>query len=158
MKKIIVFLAIIVLLFVGIAVLNSVQNKEKVQGNPYGTNDLDQATIDQLDDPLYDNIILPEELEEKLENGEDVTAYFFSPTCPHCQRTTPIVAPLAEDMGVDLVQFNLLEFDNGWNQYRIESTPTIIHFEDGVEVGRIAGATGEEEFKEWFETYVTAEK
>lgn len=155
MKKIVIFLVIVIALFVGMAVLNNVQNKEKLGAdNKYKTNDLQQETIDQLDDPNYQNIILPEELEEKLKNKEDVTVYYYSPTCSHCKKTTPILMPLAEDMGIDVVQFNLLEFEDGWNQYGIEGTPTLVRYVDGQEVARIDGYREEATFKQWFEENV----
>ncbi|WP_442599001.1 thioredoxin family protein [Neobacillus sp. D3-1R] len=155
MKKIVIFLVIIIALFAGVAVINNVQNKDKLsEGNPYKTNDLHQETIDQLDDPNYQNIILPDELETKLQNKEDLTVYFFASNCPHCKRTTPILMPLAEKMGIDVVQFNLLEFEAGWDQYGIEGTPTLVRYEDGKEVARIDGYREEATFKQWFEENV----
>lgn len=126
------------------------QNANKLKDNPYGTNDLEPETIDQLDDPLYQNIILPEELEEKLAAGEDVMVYFFSPTCSHCIEATPVVAPMAEKMGIDLVQYNLWEFEEGWNEYGIEATPTIIEFKDGKEHDRVKGNVGKEGYEDFF--------
>lgn len=150
MKKVIIFLLIIIGLFAALFFVNKAQNEEKSEGNIYGKDTLHPETVKQLDDPNYQNIILPEELDKKLENGEDVTVYFFSPTCPHCVRTTPVVAPLAKDMSVDLEQYNLLEFDQGWNDYGIESTPTIVQYKDGKEVNRIVGYQEEATFENWF--------
>ncbi|MBT2759465.1 thioredoxin family protein [Mesobacillus foraminis] len=150
MKKVIIFLVIIIGLFAAMFFINKAQNEQKAEGNPYGKDTLHPETVEQLDDPNYQNIITPDNLEKKLDNGEDATVYFYSPTCPHCQRTTPIVAPLAEDMDIDLVQFNLLEYEDGWNQYRIESTPTIVQYKDGKEVNRIVGYNEETAFKSWF--------
>ncbi|WNS76705.1 thioredoxin family protein [Bacillus sp. DTU_2020_1000418_1_SI_GHA_SEK_038] len=151
MKKVVIFLAVIIVLFVAVGFLTKMQNEEKVSGdNPYGKDKLHPETIAQLDDPNYQNIILPEELEKKLDNKEDVTVYFFSPTCSHCQRTTPVVSPLAKDMKVDLVQYNLLEFENGWDKYLITQTPTIVQYKDGKEVNRITGYQDEDVFKQWF--------
>ncbi len=82
--------------------------------------------------------------------NEDVTVYFYSPTCPHCQRTTPIVDPLSKEMGIDLVQYNLLEFEQGWDDYGIESTPTIVQFKKGKETARIVGYNEEDVFQDWF--------
>lgn len=157
MKKIIIFLVAIVALFAAIALITSMQNNQKAEGNKFKKANLNPATVELLDDPNYQNVILPEELEEKLKNNEDVTVYFYSSTCVHCKRTTPTLAPLAEDMGVDMVQYNLLEFEQGWDQYRIEATPTLIHFENGKEVARIVGGQPEEEFKKFFEENVTKE-
>ena len=157
MKKVIIFLVIIVVLFGGMAFLNYAQNADKLKDNPYGTDNLEQSTIDLIGDPLYDNIILPDELEEKLANKEDVTVYFFSPECVHCQATTPIIDPMTEEMGIDLVKYNILEFEEGWNDYAIEATPTIIHFKDGKEYQRITGAYDEEAFRNWFAQNVAAD-
>lgn len=154
MKKVIIFLAVIIVLFAGVAFLTKMQNEEKVsEDNKYNKETLHPETVAQLDDPNYQNLILPEKLEEKLDNKEDVTVYFYSPTCSHCQRTTPIVAPLADEMGVDLVQFNLLEFEDGWNQYGIEETPTIVQFKEGKEVERIVGYKEAGVFEDWFNTH-----
>ncbi|MBT2678012.1 thioredoxin family protein [Bacillus sp. ISL-35] len=150
MKKVIIFLVIIIGLFAALFFVSKAQNEEKSEGNPYGKDTLHPETVKQLDDPNYQNIILPDELDKKLEAGENVTVYFFSPTCPHCVRTTPVVAPLAKDMDVDLVQYNLLEFEQGWNDYGIESTPTIVQYKDGKEVNRIVGYQEEATFKDWF--------
>lgn len=150
MKKVIIFLLIIVGLFAALFFINKAQNEEKAEGNPYGKDTLHPETVKQLKDPNYQNIILPEELDEKLDNGEDVTVYFYSPLCPHCVETTPVVAPLAKDMEIDLVQFNLEEFKDGWNDYGIESTPTIVQYKDGKEVNRIVGSQEEDTFKDWF--------
>ncbi|MED3551360.1 thioredoxin family protein [Cytobacillus praedii] len=151
MKKVIIFLAVIVLLFGAVALLTKMQNEEKVsEENPYGKSDLHPETIAQLDDPNYQNLILPDQLEKKLDKKEDVTVYFYSPTCSHCQRTTPIVSPLAKDMNINLTKFNLLEFDNGWNQYGITETPTIVQYKAGKEVNRITGYQEKEVFEKWF--------
>jgi thiol-disulfide isomerase/thioredoxin len=155
MKKIAIFLAIIIALFVGMAVVTNMQNKAKIgDENPYKKDNLDQTTIDILDDPNYQKIILPEELEEKLDNKEDVTVYFFASNCPHCKVTTPVLMPLAEEMDVDIVQYNLLEFQQGWDQYGIEGTPTLVRYEDGKEVARIDGSREEAVFEQWIEKNV----
>jgi hypothetical protein len=58
----------------------------------------------------------------------------------------------------NLVQFNLLEFDQGWNQYHIEATPTIVHFKNGVEEARIVEENTRETFKDWFKAAHKIEK
>ncbi len=150
MKKVVIFVAAIVLIFAGIAYLTNKQQSEKTSGgnNPYGKEDLKPATIDQLDDPLYQNIITPEELDEKLKKEEAVTVYYFSPECSHCAKTTPILMPVAEDLDKDIYQYNVLEFEQGWNE--IDATPTLIHYKNGKETSRITGEHSAEEFKQWF--------
>jgi thioredoxin-like negative regulator of GroEL len=154
LKKIIIFLAVVIGLFAAIAIVTNMQNSQKAEGNKFKKDELHPATVELLDDPNYQNVILPEELEKKLENKEDVTVYFYSSTCPHCKETTPVLAPIAEDMGVDMVQYNVLEFEQGWTDYQIEATPTLVHFKNGEEVDRIVGSQPEEEFRSFFEENV----
>ncbi|PMY01138.1 thiol reductase thioredoxin, partial [Pseudomonas sp. MPR-R5A] len=60
------------------------------------------------------------------------------------------VSPLSEDMGVDLLQYNLLEFEEGWDDYGITQTPTIVQYKDGKEVARITGYQNKAVFEDWF--------
>lgn len=152
-KKMIIFIVILVVLFAGLYFVVEYKNNQAVDdsGNPFGKSELHQATIDQLDDPNYKNQILPDELSEKLENGESLTVYFYSPDCIHCQRTTPILVPLTEELGIDVKKHNVLEFENAWATYGIEGTPTIIRFENGEEVARVSGGQTKEQLRAFFE-------
>lgn len=154
MKKMLLIGGVVLAIFALIIVLTQMSNKEKLADNPYDKENLDQATIDQLDDENYQNIVLPDELEEKIASGEPTTVYFFSPTCPHCQATTPVLMPVAEDMDVDVQQYNLLEYDQGWTDYAIEATPTLVHYENGEEVSRWVGAQPKENIEEFFREVV----
>ena len=150
MKKLIIFAAIIIGLFGALAFVTTYQNKEEAAGNPYHKDTLHPETVKQLDDPDYENQILPDELNQIIKEKQDATIYFYSPTCPHCQVTSPVVVPLSKDMNIDLKMFNLLEFEDGWTQYNIESTPTIVRYKNGKEVDRIVGSQEEDVFKDWF--------
>ena len=156
-NKMIIIISAIVVLFGALYFVNDYKNKQAIENageNPYGDKKLDQATIDQLDDPLYNNQIMPDELEEKIESGEETTVYFYSPTCIHCQNTTPVLVPIVEDLGVDMVKLNLLEFPQEWENWHIESTPTLVHYENSEEVARIIGERSEEEFEAFLNEYV----
>ncbi|WP_338451298.1 thioredoxin family protein [Niallia oryzisoli] len=150
MKKVLIFLAIIIVLFSGVAILTNMQNSEKVEDNPYGKDTLHPETAALLEDENYQNIILPDELDQKLKDKEDITVYYFQSTCEYCKQATPILSPLAEEMGIDLLQYNLLEFEQGWDDYGIQETPTIVQYKDGKEVARITGLTSEDEYRQWF--------
>lgn len=138
MKKLGILGAVIIVLFGGIIILTNLANKEKLADNPYGTDNLKQTTIDLLNNESYQNIILPEALEEKIDSGKPVLAYFFSPECSHCRNFTPYLMEQAEKHEVQIDQLNLLEFDE-WDTYNIDSTPTLIYFNDGEEVERLMG-------------------
>ncbi len=149
----------IVALFGALAYVTTTQNKQKSEGNPFGKETLDPATTAQLGDPNYGNQILPDELETKLKNGETMTVYFYASNCVHCQNTTPVIVPMVDEMGLDLKKLNLLEFKDQWNKYGIESTPTLIHFENGEEVSRLVGYHPDHnDYKVWFEAALASSK
>lgn len=144
----------IVVLFAAIIVLTNVSNQSKLEiaKKLYGDKELKQETIDQVDDKNYQNIMLPDKLEEKIKAGEPVNAYFFSPICIHCQAFTPVLMPIAEELGVDIAQLNVYEYDDLTDKYNIEATPTFIRFEDGKEVNRFVGALKEEDLRTFLNT------
>ncbi|MEG0384714.1 thioredoxin family protein [Solibacillus cecembensis] len=150
MKKLALFGGIIVILFVAIIVLTNMSNEEKLKDNPYGTKDLKQSTIDQLSDKNYQNIILPDELAKKIESGEGVVGYFFSPECSHCKNYTPKLMKIAEELDVKVNQLNVLEYPEQWEKYALEATPTLIYFEDGKEYARSTGDAPDETTKQFF--------
>lgn len=150
MKKLLAIGGIIVVIFALILLLNNQSNKDKLKDNPYGTDKLEQSTIDLLTDENYQNIVLPEDLKKQIETGETVTAYFFSPLCSYCKEMTPVMMPIADEMGVDVQQFNVLEFNNEAMVYQIEATPTTILFDNGEEVGRMVGGQPEGNIRAFF--------
>ncbi|MED1601382.1 thioredoxin family protein [Alkalihalophilus marmarensis] len=154
MKKVLIFGGIIVILFGLLAVVNSMKQSQLAEGNPFGKERIAPATAELMNDPNYQNVILPDELEEILEDNGDVTVYFYSSTCPYCKEATPRLVPISEELGVDLVQYNLTEFEDGYSDYRIESTPTVVHYEKGEEVDRIVGSAPDEEYRAFFERNV----
>ncbi|TMW71549.1 thioredoxin family protein [Alteribacter natronophilus] len=155
MKKIIIFGVVLLVIFAALAFVTTQQNQQQSEGNPYGKDRLHPETIDTLDNPLYENIILPDEVDEMKDNGEDFTVYYFSPACPVCNEVTPYLVPAAEDEGVDLHMLNLLEYDNEmFDYYDIEGTPTVIHYENGVEEARVAGGADEKTYRQFFNEVV----
>jgi len=153
LKKLFAIAAVIIVIFVLIIVLTNKSNEVKLEDNPYGTKDIGQSTIGLLDNDNYNNIILPDDLKNKIDSGESVTAYFFSPECGYCLEMTPIMMPIADEMNVDVLQYNLLEFNAEAAPYEIEATPTLIHFKDGKETGRTVGLQPEENIRLFFEEH-----
>lgn len=149
----IIIAAIIVVIFGALWFINSSSNEEKTSSSTlYGDYKIkNQSTIDQLDDKNYQNIILPDDLAKKIDSGEGVFAYFFSPECSHCQVVTPKLMPIAEQAEIDIQQYNILEFTQGWDDYSVEATPTLAYYKDGKEVGRIVGEQPEENFEKFFD-------
>ena len=98
--------------------------------------------------------MLPDELEKKIAAGEAVNAYFFSPDCIHCKAFTPVLMPIADELGIDIAQLNVYEYPELWEKYDIEYTPTFIRFEDGKEVSRFFGAKEEADLRAFLEAEV----
>ncbi|MCM3639413.1 thioredoxin family protein [Sporosarcina luteola] len=155
MKKLLIIGGVIIAIFALIVVLNTQSNKEKLKDNPYGSKNLKQATIDLIGNKNYSNIVLPDELYEKVSSGESVTAYFFSPECSYCMEMTPILMPIAKEKGIHVYQYNMLEFEKEAQPYGITSWPTLIHYEDGKEVNRSVGlpVNPEEDIRAFFDEY-----
>lgn len=101
---------------------------------------------------LYQNEISLTDFKKLSTNEEDLVVYFYQTDCIYCKQTTPIVVPLAKEMDMDLKVFNLQEKEEGWNLYKIEGTPTIIHYKNGREISRVSGQQDKETFKKWFES------
>lgn len=155
-NKMIIILAAVVVLFGALYFVMDYKNKKAIEGSehPYGDKKLHQATIDQLNDPLYDHLITGEDLQKELDENKDMTVYFYSPTCIHCKNTTPVLVPLTEELGVDMKKINLLEEkDSIGQQFEISGTPTLVQYKDGEEVARLSGEHPEEMFKAFFEEY-----
>lgn len=150
MKKLVIIGAAVVLLFAAIIVLTNMSNSDKMKDNPYDTDNLQQSTIDLLDDENYQNIILPNDLQAKIDSGEGVFAYMFSPECSHCKQFTPKLMPVAEQEGIQIDQLNVLEYENAWTTYQLQGTPTLIYFENGEEVSRLYGDHNEESVRQFF--------
>lgn len=153
MKKLLAIAGVVVIIFALIVVLSKQSDKEDMKDNPYGKNDLDQATKKLINDENYNNIILPDELAEKVASGDDVTAYFFSSTCGYCLEMTPILMPIADELDEEVFQYNVLEFNDEAAPYAITSTPSLIHYKDGMEVGRMEGLQPEENIRLFFEEF-----
>jgi len=153
MKKLLIIGGGIIAIFALIVVLSNKSDEAKLEDNPYGTNKLQKSTIGLIGDKNYNNIILPKDLDKKITTDESVTAYFFSPECGYCQEMTPVLMPLADEMNVDVLQYNLLEFNNEASSYEIEATPTLIQFKDGNEVGRLVGLQPEENIRKFFDEH-----
>lgn len=154
MKKLFIYLGVIVGLFVLLFVVNKMSLKsldENVYGIP--ASQLNSLTVKQLKNPNYQNIILPDELSQRLEENTPTFVYFFSPSCTYCVATTPHLVPLTEETGVDMKLFNLLEFNEGWEDYKLTATPTLIYYEGGKEVERIEGGMSMENNKPTAESY-----
>jgi thioredoxin 1 len=138
MKRVLVFLLILgglIALLVLLDQLTNTANSDNVYGIPQ--NQLSRATINLLDDPNYQNVILPAALDDKLDNKESFFVYYFSAACSFCIKTTPILNDLIKQTNVQVDQFNLEVYNSYFAKSNIRGTPTLIFYEKGIEKDRI---------------------
>lgn len=98
----------------------------------------------------YQNQIKINELQNDILKQNEKFVYFYQTNCHYCQKISPIVIPMANTLNIDMKVLNLEEETNGWNQFKIEGTPTIVHYRNGKEVDRIEGEYKQKEFEAWF--------
>ncbi|MEB4816887.1 thioredoxin family protein [Bacillus thuringiensis] len=146
MKKMLIFGGIIIALFVAIFAVTQMEEKNATSqkiGNPTEskTNGSD----------YYTNKISLSDLQKNLKEKKEETVYFYQTSCVHCQKLSPVVVPMAKDLNVDMKVMDIEKLDAPWDEYKIQGTPTIIHFKDGKEVSRISGEQPKDKLKEWLE-------
>ncbi|HDR3897146.1 thioredoxin family protein [Bacillus sp. FSL W7-1334] len=100
---------------------------------------------------LSENATNPKETQNILNENKDITIYFYSPTCEHCKKTTPLLSELNEEENINVKTFNLQEFEEGWENYNIKGTPTIIHYKNGKEEKRLIGEHSKKDYQQWLE-------
>ena len=154
-------IGLIVVVFVGVFLFmnNQTSNPESLSDSgyyPYTDNEPDELTgptIDLLDDENYQANKTPAEVEEIVNSGEGEFVYFWSPTCSHCQEATPLLTEALDSNDGEVTQLNVLEYEDAWETWNINATPTLIYFENGEEVERLEGNPGS---PEGFEEFMTA--
>ncbi|MBJ8055866.1 thioredoxin family protein [Bacillus cereus] len=148
MKKILVVLSLFVIIFIGSKVYKEISYVQ-VDGEKtvYQKKNLHPKTVEQLEDKEYRNIIVPKKLEKLLSQEEYMVLYFYSSTCSFCKKATPKLNAVAKEENVNVYFYNLLEFDQGWDQFKIEQTPTVVVLEKGQELSRLEGLKDEDDYK-----------
>ena len=74
---------------------------------------------------------------------------FWATWCAPCRMISPILDELAEetDEGTLIAKVNVDQEQQLAHEYKVMSIPTLILFEDGVEVERLVGVTSKEKLK-----------
>ncbi|MBJ7950338.1 thioredoxin family protein [Bacillus nitratireducens] len=132
MKKITIFSFIFIIFLIFLFIFtNKKETKTKITNN-------------------IQNEIKVNELQNNLLKQDEKFVYFYQTNCSYCKKVSPIVIPMAKKLNIDMKMLNLEEEQNGWNLFKIQGTPTIVHYKDGKEIDRIEGEYKKEEFKKWF--------
>lgn len=149
-NKMLGIIGLLIVLFIALYFVNDYKNNK--------TTDSEENQTEGTKEDLYGNQINPDNLRDKVDSGEPITVYFYSPECTHCQRTTPVLVQLSEEKDIDLKKMNLLDHKAQWDEYNIEGTPTVVYYDKGEEVARIVGERSEEEFTAFFNEYILNDK
>ncbi|UOB98936.1 thioredoxin (plasmid) [Bacillus wiedmannii] len=131
MKKILVFSGIIILCLTAIFFLT---NKEK-PNEVTKTNETNETN----ETNYYTNSISIGDLQRNIKDKKDQTIYFYQTNCKHCKKASPIIVPLAEKMNIDMKVIDLQKYPSLWDEFKIEGTPTVVHFKNGEEISRVSG-------------------
>lgn len=152
MKKVIVILSIVTLLFGGLVFLNKKTEEVDDSINPYGDKKLSRTTIEGLKSGEYENQLTYEDFERVIfDEKESAMVYVFSPECIYCTQFNPTVNEVVEESGVNFYRLNVLEYPEGFKDLNVEGTPSTIYFENGEEKDRISGMAEKEELEEFVE-------
>ena len=150
-----IFYGIIVALVVGFIALVVVLGGQKEQevetaleNSPYTDiegEDLNQATINTINDENYNRNVTYDESVEKINNEEEVYVYYWSPTCQYCIAETPKIVDVFSNLEEDkeFVQVNVLEYEQAWEEVELSGTPTLTKYVDGEVVSQLVGAQPE---------------
>lgn len=139
MKKLLVIGVLIIGVFTAIVILTNQSLKVKEEGSEYDKENLHLSTVELIGNKNYENIATPKEVEKAIKSGESTIVYFFSPLCGYCKEMTPVLMPIAEEKGIEILQYNVLEYEQGYDEYKVTGTPALVHFKDGKETERLAG-------------------
>jgi len=130
MKKIIFSIVVVTIFFSGMYII---YNKKS----------------NSVNSPINQKDINPTELKSLIKSKNNIIVYFYSPECEHCEKVTPVLMNVSKELGIDFKAYNVLKYQEGWDEYNIQGTPTIIKFNKGVEKERLIGEKGEKELKQW---------
>lgn len=130
MKKIVIFLGIIILIFISLYLIQKEEPKKE--------------------NFLYKNEISSENLNKSIASGDPNYIYFYQTDCIHCKKVSPVIIPMAEDLNIDLKVHDLQKNQENWDTYNIQGTPTIVYYKDGKEIDRIHGEQPKETYEQWF--------
>ncbi|MGC7871148.1 thioredoxin family protein [Desulfosporosinus sp. SYSU MS00001] len=84
--------------------------------------------------------ISPDQLQQKIDKGDNFYVYFYSPTCEQCIKTEPYLKEAVKKLTVkNIVKVDVQKYDALRKQYQIQGTPTIYVYNNHKLVKGITG-------------------
>lgn len=85
--------------------------------------------------------ITPDQLQQRIEKGENFYAYFYSPVCEECIKSEPELVQAVKELGIDnIVRVDVQKFDYLRQDLQIQGTPTIYVYNNHKLVKGITGS------------------
>ena len=96
--------------------------------------------------------ITPNELQQKIDNGENFYVYFYSPTCEQCIKTEPYLKQAVKELLLkNIVKVDVQKYDYLRKELQIQGTPTIFVYSNHKLVKGITGGFEKvEDYKNFF--------
>jgi len=91
---------------------------------------------------IHTNKINYDELVTLIKADKTHIVYFYNEDCPTCQAVSKVMCPKAKQQNVTLYSYNVKE--NPTTDFDIQYTPTVIIYQNGVEINRFVGDPGEQ--------------
>jgi thiol-disulfide isomerase/thioredoxin len=105
---------------------------------------------DRDDSPSKNGKLTATQVSDKVKSGDEFYTDFYRTGCVNCEKVKPYLVPLGEKPDIPFEPIDLAFEQSAWDTFGIEGTPTVVHFKDGKEVGRVAGVQTEDSYKEFF--------
>ena len=96
--------------------------------------------------------ITPDQLQQRIENGENFYVYFYSPTCEECLESEPKLLQAVKELRIqNIVKVDVQKFDYLRKDLQIQGTPTIYVYNNHKLIKGITGSFKTvEEYKSFF--------
>jgi len=93
--------------------------------------------------------ITADELQQRIEEGENFYVYFYSPICEECIKSEPKLIQAVKELGIQtIVKVDVQKFDDLRQDLQIQGTPTIYVYNNHKLIKGITGGfTTVEEYR-----------
>lgn len=77
---------------------------------------------------------------------------FYAGYCGACKTIDPILREVAEELKIEYFTVNIENSPEMGEDFKIQRLPTVVLFENGVEIRRFTGSKSKAEISEWIKS------